>query len=355
MALWYVYVLRCRDGSLYTGIATDVARRVATHNAGRGARYTRARRPVEVIYTERKRTQGNALRREAAIKALSRADKLTLITTPVVRTRAKRPRRENLLASAALAFLVTATAAHAEETTRVLVPAGSFTRGSNQHEDDERPARQESLPAFAIDQTETTRGAYDRCVAAHACKAPPPAFRSTAGADRERLPVVGVSWFDARDYCRFAGGRLPSESEWEKAARGPDGRRTPWGQEGADVGTGLEAPKTGDNACARANWGNENGEGLCAGVNPGHPVAVGTYPAGASVYGVLDLGGNVWEWTADAYEDEPGRRVVKGGSCCDAWIAPRASNRNAWEPHHRDPDLGFRCVSNPSAPRPGKT
>jgi putative endonuclease len=79
MALWYVYVVRCADGSLYTGISTDVPARVAAHNAGRGARYTRSRRPVELVHTERKRSQSTALRREAAIKAWPRDRKLTLV------------------------------------------------------------------------------------------------------------------------------------------------------------------------------------------------------------------------------------------------------------------------------------
>jgi putative endonuclease len=79
MARWFVYVVRCADGSLYTGISTDVEARVAAHNAGRGARYTRARRPVEVIHVERKRSQSTAAKREAAIKALPRARKLSLV------------------------------------------------------------------------------------------------------------------------------------------------------------------------------------------------------------------------------------------------------------------------------------
>jgi len=73
-------------------------------------------------------------------------------------------------------------------------------------------------------------------------------------------------------------------------------------------------------------------------------VRVGSYPTGASVYGVLDLGGNVWEWVADKYDDDPGRRVVRGGSCCSYFVGPRAANRNAWAPEHRDADLGFRCA-----------
>lgn len=79
MSPWFVYVVRCRDGSLYTGISTDVAARVARHNAGEGARYTRARRPVALLLVERKRSRSTALRREAAIKGLSRAEKLELV------------------------------------------------------------------------------------------------------------------------------------------------------------------------------------------------------------------------------------------------------------------------------------
>lgn len=79
MASWFVYVVSCRDGSLYTGISTDVEARILRHNDGRGARYTRTRRPVQLLYVERKRNRSNALRREAAIKSLSREQKMDLV------------------------------------------------------------------------------------------------------------------------------------------------------------------------------------------------------------------------------------------------------------------------------------
>jgi formylglycine-generating enzyme required for sulfatase activity len=215
---------------------------------------------------------------------------------------------------------------------RVVVPAGPAKVGSTKGEDDERPERTVIVKAFSIDRTEVTRAAYAACVAAKRCKRAPGEATKT---DDARLPMTNVSWADAQAYCKWAGGRLPTEVEWEKAARGPDGREYPWGD-------ALD--------CARANWGNFDGEGPCAAQNPGRPVAVASYPTGASVYGALDLAGNVWEWVADKYEDDPtlpSRRVVRGGSCCSYFVGPRAANRNAWAPEHRDADLGFRCAGAP--------
>ena len=332
-ARWFVYVVRCRDGSLYTGISTDVAARVARHNAGLGARYTRARRPVELIYTERKRSRSTALRREAAIKALPRRHKDDLVAgRPVPGVT---PRRSRSLATPAVLTVVlpllaaVALAAPRVPIDRVPVPAGPFVQGSAHGDEDERPPRSRTLPAFVIDRTEVTRAAYAACVAARRCKPVPPALAGPTGADG-KLPATNVSWSDARDFCAFAGGRLPSEAEWEKAARGPDGREYPWGA---------------DASCDRANWGNFEGEGPCAGTNPGFPVAVGRYADGASPYGALDMAGNVWEWVADSDDEDPKRRVVRGGSCCSYFVPPRAPNRNAWAPDYRGADLGFRCAA----------
>jgi formylglycine-generating enzyme required for sulfatase activity len=225
---------------------------------------------------------------------------------------------------------IVATAAHASRPAhdRVAIPGGPFTAGSTRGDEDERPVRKVTVKAFAIDRTEITRGDYAACVTAGHCKAT--AEKTVADGPEAKLPVTGVDWSDAQAYCKFAGGRLPSEVEWEKAARGTDGREYPWGN---------------DIDCTHANWGSFEGEGPCAGKNPGHPVAVGQYPTGASPYGLLDMGGNVWEWVADRYDGDPGRRVVRGGSCCTFFVGPRAANRNAWAPDHRDGDLGFRCAA----------
>jgi formylglycine-generating enzyme required for sulfatase activity len=222
----------------------------------------------------------------------------------------------------------------------VTVPAGPFTMGGSD-EADERPAHRVYVSAFSIDRDEVTRADYARCVRAGACAAPDGA---TADDARSTLPVTGVGWRDADAYCRHAGKRLPSEAEWEKAARGSDGRVYPWGN---------------DPSCAQANFGNFEGEGRCP-ANPGRPVAVGSFP-GASPYGARDLAGNVWEWVADFYDpgyyrqtahgarDPKGpphgtRRVVRGGACCSMFGLPRAANRLAFPEEYRDIDIGFRCA-----------
>jgi formylglycine-generating enzyme required for sulfatase activity len=214
----------------------------------------------------------------------------------------------------------------------VHVPAGPFLFGSDDGDADERPRRRMSTSAFEIDRTEVTRADYARCVTAKAC---PPA-PSYADQSDPMLPQTGVSFDDAVRYCHFAGKRLPTELEWEKAARGSDGRRFPWG-DSAD--------------CARANYGSWDGEGPCGGVHPGRPEPVGRYPAGASPYGALDMAGNVWEWVDARYPGDPSRRVLKGGSCCSTFLLPRAANRVGYAPNYRDADIGFRCASNRGAPR----
>src|SRR5262245_21971401 len=107
----------------------------------------------------------------------------------------------------------------------VRIPAGAFTMGGGD-EADERPARRVFVSAFEIDRDEVTRADYLRCVAAGACAAPDAPDPPDAPPD---APITGVSWRDADHYCRFLGKRLPSEAEWEKAARGSDGRVYPWG------------------------------------------------------------------------------------------------------------------------------
>ncbi len=210
-------------------------------------------------------------------------------------------------------------------------------RADPDREADEPLSRVIEIAAFSLDRVEVTRGAYAACALTGRCRASGTTWRDLAS----RLPMTEVSWLDAAAYCAAAGARLPSEVEWERAARGVnDVWRFPWG----------DTPD-----CTRANWGNYEGEGRCP-ANPGEPVAAGSH--GAGPHGLHDMIGNVWEWTADYYgasskrptvrgAEELGRaprRSVRGGACCSILATPRITNRVGWPEDYRDGDLGFRCA-----------
>ena len=167
----------------------------------------------------------------------------------------------------------------------VYVPAGDFLMGSNDGADDEKPQQKVNLDAFWIDKTEVINAMYARCLQAGACKST--ASGRTILSGFENYPVVVDNWEMAQAYCEWAGRRLPTEVEWEKAARGTDGRTSPWGE-------GIK--------CENANYVNCTGK-----VQP-----VGSYPSYASPYGALDMAGNVWEWVADLYP-ESSEHIIKGG------------------------------------------
>jgi formylglycine-generating enzyme required for sulfatase activity len=174
----------------------------------------------------------------------------------------------------------------------VFVPAGPFWMGSNDPdaEEDARPMRRVFVPSFSIGRTEITNAQFHRFR---------PSFTYPAGHDR--YPVTGVTYDDAAAYCRWAGGRLPSEAEWEKAARGTDGRRYPWGNAwDPSRGNFHKAHASTVSAC----WINRRG------LKP-----VGSFPAGASPYGCLDMAGNAWEWVAGFYQGHRDQRVIRGGAC----------------------------------------
>ena len=219
----------------------------------------------------------------------------------------------------------------------VYVPSGRFTMGSDSGDPDESPAHTVYLDGFWIDRTEVTNAAFQKCVAAGACSQPISAsntrdsyYNNPAFADH---PVIYMNHYDAEGYCRWVGKRLPTEAEWEKAARGTDDRRWP--------------------------WGNTFDPGKLA-LGPGDDTApVGSNPAGASPYGVLDMAGNVLEWVADWYAPDyyarsperdpqgpaPGvDNVLRGGRWWDAEYDLRTTKRWHLGSNTRTAYLGFRCA-----------
>ena len=216
----------------------------------------------------------------------------------------------------------------------VYVPAGEFLMGSEDSEayDDESPEHTVYLDSYWIYQYEVTNAQYRQCIEDGVCS-------GTLGSYPENnSPAEFIDWYEADEYCSWAGGSLPTEAQWEKAARGTDGPTYPWG----------EASPT----CSLANfYGCE-----------GAAVPVGSYPAGASPYGALDMAGNVWEWVADWYDADyyqtspssnptgPASgtyRVIRGGAWDDNERNLRASFRGRLSPGSSNLDDGFRCVPSP--------
>jgi len=223
------------------------------------------------------------------------------------------------------------------------VPEGEFTMGSDNARKDARPAHLVYLDAFWIDQTEVTNKQYEKCVSDGGCK-PPLESRSKTHADYfgnsefDEYPVIFVDWDRANAYCSWADRRLPTEAEWEKAARGTDQTILPWGE---------------TINCSYANINYYD-------VHPcvGDTAPVGSYPKGISPYGAYDMIGNVWEWVNDIYvesyyQESPYKNplgpavgslhVMRGGS----WIQGRYSVFYR-ERFHSDYssyiNIGFRCA-----------
>jgi formylglycine-generating enzyme required for sulfatase activity len=222
----------------------------------------------------------------------------------------------------------------------------------------EAPQRTVFLPAYAIDRTEVTVGAYRACVRKGACAGAPlvEARRMLAG---DAFPVEAVTWSEAVAYCRFRGGRLPSEAEWEKAARGTLGLTWPWGDrwDGARANHGRRGRSPNEGGEAGSDGGGEGDTDATDGAEGASPA--GAFPGGASPYGVVDAAGNLWEWTDGVYEREPPQaatsfmppgplagteRVVRGGSYATPASDLRVTRRLGLPPGERHLTVGFRCV-----------
>ncbi len=226
----------------------------------------------------------------------------------------------------------------------LFVPASTFTMGSNVSDQvDEKPEHQVILDAFWIDKTEVTNKMYAKCVDANKCD-PPKEIKSHTrlsyfrDPEFDSYPVVYVNWNMAKAYCEWAGRKLPTEAQWEKAARSTVARTYPW-DDAAPTDLLL-------------NYAN----------NVGDTTKVGSYPEGASIYGALDMAGNVWEWVNDWYDENYYRssslsnplgpssgqyRVLRGGSWDTTKNFIRTSKRYRYVSSNSDNTAGFRCAFSP--------
>jgi serine/threonine-protein kinase len=234
-----------------------------------------------------------------------------------------------------------------DEMVMVYVPAGEFPMGSLQGDDDERPVHNVTLDAFWIDRTEVTNAQYALCVDDGWCEAS--SYVDDTDDNGDDHPVVGVSWHNANAYCEWVGGRLPTEAEWEYAARGPEGHIYPWG----DTLGGRRLNYCDVNCVLTADRDTAHDDGYAK------TAPVGSYPRGASWCGALDMAGNVWEWVADRYDAEyydhsPAKnpsgpssgkdRVIRGGSWEVGGGSVRCANRNRDYPTETSDVNGFRCA-----------
>ena len=207
---------------------------------------------------------------------------------------------------------------------------GDFTMGDNLGEKNERPAAKVFVPAFFIDIYEITNAQY---------KLFDNQYESYPASECDLCPVTGITWQEAKKYCKWAGKRLPTETEWEKAARGTQPVKWPWG----------------DSSRKNAAKILENEESQSNAESPAGPVPVGSFPQGASVFGVFDMAGNVWEWTDSLYlpyknnldldvRFQKQYRVLRGGSWKNILENTRTTFRHPLSPDTKLPNIGFRCA-----------
>jgi formylglycine-generating enzyme required for sulfatase activity len=219
----------------------------------------------------------------------------------------------------------------------VMIPAGTIFIG----DDESSPRREVFVDAFYLDKHEVTVARYGDFLKATGNVKPPEEWETADLKIHAGLPVVGVDWQDASSYCQWAGRRLPTDAEWERAARGTDERKYPWGNE----------PPSAEHARFAKNYQNS--------VYQDGVAAVGAHPKGASPLGIDDLSGNAWEWVADWYTESFPRtdrrnpkgpasgtdKVLRGGGWYDPPERLTGTKRMHAPPEHRDDSVGFRCAS----------
>ena len=275
-----------------------------------------------------------------------------------------------LMAFAGLCFgSLSARALAAQPIERVLwraVPEGVVTLGSDDGRPEERPAHQVRLAAFRMMLTEATVAQYRACHRQGKCTMPrghspvsPESRRLNWGAEgREAHPINGITWAQARDFCAWAGGRLPTEAEWTRGAQKRERRRFPWG-DGPPAARSPKLANLADVAAAKVHptWT------IIGGYDDGYvgTAPVATFNMGRSAAGLLDMAGNVWEWTSDRFDPEgyrrpkragaPNLRAARGGGFTSIEGRATTQSRRGFNPTMASDVLGVRCVAEAQASR----
>jgi formylglycine-generating enzyme required for sulfatase activity len=290
-----------------------------------------------------------------AVATKSATATITLTSQPIVPSNtiepSQTPTESFTLAPPSLPTEIT----DAKGVSMVLVPAGEFIMGSDNGQADEKPAHQVYLDAFYMDKYEVTNAHYQACVNAGACF-PPSSIKSFThpsyfgNQEFDNYPVIWMNWNMARTFCEWRGGRLPTEAEWEKAARGLSASNYPWGNELANNYANL---------CDLNCSGPQAEQGIDDGFSDISPV--GFYSSGISPYGAYDMSGNVMEWVADFYDEnyyatlgafsenpkgpsDGMEKVLRGGSWHSYVMFSSTFHRGGGPLDFINFDVGFRCA-----------
>ncbi len=325
-------------GAVFADAAVPHEQLVSSHGGARGCAACHANQSQQLarnVMAECRECHSDSLQLPASVQVAVAESKAAIPDEPLA------PTKNEAGPGMSVTMYYDETRIGAQPNAMITIPAGEFVMGTNTRLSDEGPEHKVTLGAFQIDKYEVTNVQYKKFIDATNYKSPQHFENRTYPKGKVDHPVVYVSWSDAEAYCKWAGKRLPSDEEWEKAARGSDGRNYPYGNE--------------------FDFNKSNGPVRWTALKQaGDTAPVGAFEDGKSPYGLYDMSGNVWEWTASWYRAYPGNtrpsenygevyKTLKGGSWWDCsfyqcGISAPAYNRAFFLKSTKNKSFGFRCA-----------